>query len=493
MNHIRNIALAVLVAAVVMTDGCSKKFTNEPLSNLPPETFLSLVPDGALRRTTSQQDIHWWGSDKDGLIVGYLISFDGLQWTFTTRTDSTFSLRLNQQDTTYTFYVAAMDNSGNGTWDAQTQWGPEPFTDLNQDGKWEPGEPFVDYGAIDPSPASLQFPIRNTPPAVSFVINSDVPETTYTVATFQWDGSDLDGNTTIANFYYALDDTSTWTQIAGDLNRVTLFKSDGLTEGDHIFYLKCRDIAGAVSATVRMPDTTRIWHVKEPKGDFLIVDDYAPQDAAGSFYNQIFDTLMAGRLMPQDILDIKKGATAIKRGDFVPALINPTFTETIKLFKYIFWYADNGPSLEIAQASLPEFKQSGGKVLFATGFPESVSGQGSLVEFAPIDDIEPGYFTLRLNAGDTILPVDSTYPTLVRDNAGALYTFPRGVIPKLGSRILYRMAASPNWTGQPIMGVKDADQPTFVLLSAQLHRFGSPDTSVARLLRRVFEGEFGVQ
>ena len=100
---------------------------------------------------------------------------------------------------------------------------------------------------------------------------------------------------------------------------------------------------------------------------------------------------------------------------------------------------------------------------------------------------------MRLNAGDTILPVDSTYPTLVRDNAGALYTFPRGVIPKLGSRILYRMAASPNWTGQPIMGVKDADQPTFVLLSAQLHRFGSPDTSVARLLRRVFEGEFGVQ
>jgi hypothetical protein len=496
MNLIRNIVVLGLVGVIMLSDGCSEKFSTEPLPNLPPETFLSLLPDGTLRRTTSQQHIHWWGSDKDGLVVGYVISFDSLQWTFTTNTDSTFSLLLTQQDTTYTFYAAAVDNAGNGARDSQTAWGPEPFEDLNNNGQWNPGEPFIDFGAVDPTPASLQYPIRNTPPSVTFVINSDVPETTYTVATFQWDGADLDGDKTIQSYFYALDDTSTpasWTQISGALSNVTLFKQDGLVEGNHIFYLKCLDIAGAVSPTVRMPDTSKVWHVKEPKGDFLIVDDYAPQDASVAFYQQLFDTLMGGRLKPLDILDIKKGATAIKRGTFVPPLINPTFVETIKLFKYIFWYADNGPSMEIAQTSLPAFKQSGGKVFFASGFPESVSGQGSLVEFAPIVDIEPSYFALRLNTGAVIEPVDTTYPALIRDNAGALYIFPRGVIPKLGARVLYRMAASPSWTGQPIMGVKDADQATFVLVAAQLHRFGSPNTNVAALLRRVFQGEFGVQ
>jgi hypothetical protein len=174
-------------------------------------------------------------------------------------------------------------------------------------------------------------------------------------------------------------------------------------------------------------------------------------------------------------------------------LINPTFTETLKLFKYIFWYGDNAPSLDIIQASLPGFKKAGGKVLLVAGFPQNISAQGGLGDFAPIDNIESSFFTSILLPRDTVVAVDPTYPTLVRDTLGFIYTFPRGILPKIDARVLYKMQASPRWAGQPIMGVKDADRPTFVLIATLLHRYGTPPNRVAALLRKVYQDEFGVQ
>ena len=454
--------VVIVVLVLVALSGCSERHPSEPLPNQPPETFLALMPDGALRRTVSQQSIHWWGVDPDGFVAGYFFSLDSVHWTYTTKTDSLFTFRLNRLDTTYSFFVSAIDNEG----------------------------------LRDPNPASLRYPIQNSPPSVSYLLTSTVPESTYTVATFQWLGTDIDGNETIVNYYYALDDTSNpsrWKKLPGDANLVTLVKSDGLTEGNHAFYLKAQDIAGTFSPTVRMPDTGKVWYVREPKGNFLIVRDYLPSDFSAAFYKQIFDTLMGGKLGSKDIIDIKKGASAISRGKFVPPLINPTFTETLKLFKYIFWYGDNAPSLDIIQASLPGFKKAGGKVLLVAGFPQNISAQGGLGDFAPIDNIESSFFTSILLPRDTVVAVDPTYPTLVRDTLGFIYTFPRGILPKIDARVLYKMQASPRWAGQPIMGVKDADRPTFVLIAALLHRYGTPPNRVAALLRKVYQDEFGVQ
>ena len=454
--------VVIVVLVLVALSGCSERHPSEPLPNQPPETFLALMPDGALRRTVSQQSIHWWGVDPDGFVAGYFFSLDSVHWTYTTKTDSLFTFRLNRLDTTYSFFVSAIDNEG----------------------------------LRDPNPASLRYPIQNSPPSVSYLLTSTVPETTYTVATFQWLGTDIDGNETIVNYYYALDDTSNpsrWKKLPGDANLVTLVKSDGLTEGNHAFYLKAQDIAGTFSPTVRMPDTGKVWYVREPKGNFLIVRDYLPSDFSAAFYKQMFDTLMGGKLGSKDIIDIKKGASAISRGKFVPPLINPTFTETLKLFKYIFWYGDNAPSLDIIQASLPGFKKAGGKVLLVAGFPQNISAQGGLGDFAPIDNIESSFFTSILLPRDTVVAVDPTYPTLVRDTLGFIYTFPRGILPKIDARVLYKMQASPRWAGQPIMGVKDADRPTFVLIATLLHRYGTPPNRVAALLRKVYQDEFGVQ
>lgn len=482
--------LFILLVLLIMH--CSKEFPSELKPNDPPHTYISLFPEGALRTGSSQQHIHWWGTDSDGLVVGFLLSVDSSRWIWTTKNDSIFSLTLFRQDTTYSFYVAAVDNQGNGIYDSNTPYGPEPFVDLNGNGRWDPGESFVDWGAIDPTPANLRFPIQNTPPKVTFVLNTDVPETTFTVASFSWAGTDVDGDETIQNYWWALDDTSNpnrWHALPGTSNFLTLGKADGITQGNHAFYLKAQDIAGAFSNIARMPDTSRVWFVNEPKGPFLVMDDYGTADNSASFYASLFDTLAGGKFKNSDVWDIKKGATATRRGIFVPALINPTFLETLKLFKYVFWYSDNQPSLEIAQRVLPEYKKNGGKVFFSAAFPENAGGtQGSLVDFTPIDSISPGFINF-IPSKTAVFPDSQygrTYPTLVRDDDYVPVVFIRWFKPKIDARPMYYLGSSAFWSGNPIIGVKDADQPSFVLLGLPLHRFNGGGKMVGECIRRVF-------
>jgi hypothetical protein len=462
----------VIILLLTIIVGCSKHFTNQPIPNQPPKTFLTVVPDSTLRSTTSQQHLHWWGVDPDGFVKGYNISFDSLHWTFTTSNDSVLGLKLSTSDTVYKFYVAAVD----------------------------------DQGLVDPKPVSLEYPIHNSPPTVSFVFQSDVPDSTYPVATFQWIGSDIDGNETIVGYSYTLDDTtnpSRWKNLTSDNNRVTLYNTDGLTEGAHIFYLRARDVAGAYSKTIRMPvDTTKTWYVKEPKGDFLIIDDYGIADATASFYSQMFDTLMNGRLKAKDVWDIKYGYTNTARGKYVPALINPTFTESLKLFKYILWYCDSNPQMDIAQSSLPAFKAAGGKILFVTGFPQYPADSRGFGDFAPIDNIESSYFKSILLAKDSLVSGISAYPTLYRDANPVIYTYPRGLLPKVNAQIIYQMGKSPLWASRDtlpiIMGVKDADQPSIIMLAIFLHRFvGNPGAGIPNnvpvFLHKVYYDEFGVR
>jgi YD repeat-containing protein len=49
------------------------------------------------------------------------------------------------------------------------------------------------------------------------------------------------------NYSYAVDDTSNparWKTLPGTATLVTLFKGDGLIQGNHAFYLKAQDVAG---------------------------------------------------------------------------------------------------------------------------------------------------------------------------------------------------------------------------------------------------------
>ncbi|MCB2203966.1 hypothetical protein KQI65_04400 [bacterium] len=487
--------LRYILLGLLLISGCSDT-PNDPVGNKPPETYLSLQPDGELRTTTSRQHIHWWGDDPDGFVAGYFISFDNVEWSFTTRNDSVFALSLSGSDTTYSFYVRAVDDQGNARYDADGPYGPEPFTDENGNGVWDDGEAFIDLGLVDPTPADLDYPIQNSPPVVEFRQGSDVPDTTFTVATFAWLGTDLDGDETIQAYMYALNDTldpASWRMLPRSTTFLTLFEKDGLVEGDNVFYLKAVDIAGTESRIIRMPDTSRSWYVKKPRTDLLIVDDYKPTDNAAGFYASLTDTLFGGRFRNADVLDIKAGANTTTRGIFLPPYINPTFIETLKLFRYVIWYGDNTPTLDVAQVALPEYQNSGGNVIFTSAFPEAaIDPRGGITDFAPVDSISPLAISF-IAKGVRVLPDSESpgYPALVRDEGGVPVAFIRELYRKINARNFYRFEESSRWEGQPVVAVRSGDS-RFMLFGIPLHRFDG-EGSVGSLIYLIFRNEFGLQ
>jgi len=531
---------------LLLITGCSKEHPSQPFGNQSPQSYIALYPfddstQPSFAKTTSRQHLHWWGEDPDGWIIGYLFSFDGSHWYWTTKNDSIFALTIYGTDTTYTFLVSSVDNSLS-RYGLITTSDSGPIT-------WTPGTIHPRFGdALDPTPASVRIPIKNTPPEVRFEMVGDVfgtpltvPETTFTVVSFQWVGTDLDGNNTIAKYSIALNDTTprSWLDLPGIVNFVTLKArkpAQGQTvvdadvyanvipqlpqaplptpihnfklNSENVLYLRAEDVSGAKSAIARMPAEGKHWYVKQPKGDLLIIDDYSVTDNSTQFYSSIFDTLgMSHFAGAYDVWDIKTGSRFPQKGKYVPTWINPTFTETLKLFKYIFWYTSDEQDFDVAQRSLPEFRKGGGKVLFSFNLPKSYSSgiivNQALKDFSGVVD----------SLGADIIPTTSTgfvlprtqvvpdslggegYPLLVRDDftsnpvdGGKVVANLRELYPSVGSVILYRLQPSSTgaYPGMPVLGVKDA-QNSFILIGIPLYRFNGGDKNVGAFFNRAFK------
>ncbi|MBN2354785.1 hypothetical protein JXO59_01660, partial [candidate division KSB1 bacterium] len=233
----------VTLLMLTMVSGCGLKDpfgdnrTSKPLGNQPPETHLFLfvderqvtvsdtLPDGqvvinvytvGLDTTPSRQILHWWGDDADGEVVGYYYQWDyQFEPTYTTLEYDTFYVPIRSRYDEFTFKVWAVD----------------------------------DKGLQDPSPAELRFPVFNTPPTIQFRLNSnpritgnpEVTNYTFPTRTFIWEAADDDGRETITAIYYALDDTSNWTQLTGTEDQITL---RNLEPGEHTFFVKAQDVSG---------------------------------------------------------------------------------------------------------------------------------------------------------------------------------------------------------------------------------------------------------
>lgn len=515
------ILTSIFIISVVFVS-CSESFVGNKIENLPPETKLFLFPDSTfgISKQKSKLQVHWWGDDPDGFVIGFYIKWEDEPWGFTTKTDSVFTLAITGSDTSYTFYVAAVDNSGNGRYDNQVirngvNFGAEPFTDLNGNGVYDSGEPFVDIGNVDPTPATFKFPIKNSPPEVSFQKNSEVPETTFTAASFAWNISDVDGDETVDKIYIALNDTSSFVELPGYVRFITItanppFSSDvtnaiiyigsSLNQSYSVqlpnlrlnnfntFYIKAKDIAGAYSKTITMPDTTRKWFVKKPKGEILIIDDYTIADNAESFYLSMFDSIGLGHKV--DYLDIKYGKTSTTPGIFLPKFINPTFTATLRLFKSVFWFTDNDPTLEVAQLTLRSYTESGGKVLLSMIFPQTFDTR-SLGDFLPIDSVSqvpisfiPVNTPINLTTDGLLLD----YPRLQRDASPAPVARIRTFYPNTAAaKSLYTLGLS----GNPIIGFKD-NESRRIFIGLPLHRLNGGPSNVKAFFQKVFISEFGV-
>ena len=481
---------------------------SDPIDANPPETYLSLVAidtiyasidsagnmvyaideepseqyiwdtlSNALTTiTSSRQELHWWGEDADGNVIGYYYkwSSDSL-WTFTNLESAIFYVPIRSDLDAFTFEVKAVDNDS----------------------------------LIDLSPSYMTLPIKNSAPEISFRYRSNPliadmsSDTSFTfpTRTFVWDLYDQDGNETITDIYYTLNDTceNCWERLDGDETSLTLTNLD---EGPQTIFLKCRDIAGAESNIIQFPDSSNTadaqhWIVKPIYGDVLIVDDY-PLDNANNaldWYVSMMDTILGeGQYSSWEI------------GDELP-YSSVDVTANLNYFKHVIWYAaynntaSANDTYNRAEASLVNFIMGGGNL-----FINTIDFEDTTFTWFPLDSLVTINPNGRLLPDKVLVsPIDSSLNLSV---SHLIAVKVKGFWPDESEfedlKEIYFMAdpqGSDPWTGNPTvcsMG-QYRISPTqmsgkVVIMTLPLHDGYRPklqgNGSVIKLFEYLFENEF---
>jgi hypothetical protein len=514
-NLLRLFFLAIFFLLIY---SCNEDVLNNPVKNQPPDTGLFLYPDSTITRQPSRLHVHWWGDDPDGLIRGYYFKWVGIDsfWTFTPSNDSIFSLPIGSADTTYDFLVSAADEDGNGVYDNDIfqngiDYGAEPFIDLNGNGIRDNNEPFYDIGLIDPTPASLLFPIKNTPPVLEWDELTVLPDTSFPVMTFKWNADDLDGVESIQEINISLNDTTNFVSLDGSIRLITIRIKDPLApvpemeilingSDQNIFpellsglqlnsnnkiYIQAVDLSGATSNRIVLPDTSGIWYVKKPKGQVLIFDDFSGSSSdlqVRNFYRNVFSTIGGGSLTGKyDEYDLANQPLPFE---------NVTLYETMKLFKYTFYYGVSNPRLDLLNQVTNKYLEQGGKIAFSMTFQDSSStfdfDLSILQGFLPIDGVSNSLPFLL--SGADVLPssIQIDYPPLKTTSTIAyVRTFtPNAVV----STEIYNISSS-QINGN--IGLITNDKTEF-FIGLPLHLCNGGNENVDNLLEKVFFEEFGL-
>ena len=454
-----------ILLIILVVGGCSldDPFGNhrqsQPVGNQPPNTHLYLQVDQTtvaafdtlasgevvsvtrtegLDATPSRQILHWWGDDSDGRVVGYYYQWDyETEATYTTAEVDTFYVPIRSKYDEFRFQVWAVD----------------------------------DQGMQDPSPAALTFPVFNSPPHIAFRLNSNpravgnanVTSFTFPTRTFVWDADDPDGNETITDIFYALDDTTTWSRLPGDAVDLTL---RDIAPGPHSFFVKAVDVSGASSNVITFPDpeddlAPNHWVVKPVQGDILLVNDFAQDQnlyQVQTFYQDILDELVGEN--GYSVWEIGSDRTpAINAENSLP-FSSIDIEANLSYFNKVIWFAHLGrPNLSGAGLSITRFVKNGGDIFISNGNEEKPDTTWT---FTSIDSV------YRLNPGGRLLPgigvlasfgspddgaLDMNLEKLVGNRVSAL-------IPGRGSDVVYRMQSDSTMTvavpykGSPPVGLR---------------------------------------
>ncbi len=507
---IRTLKIIFIFFITFIISSCVEDVTDSPIGNQPPHTGIFLYPDSSISSQPSKISIHWWGDDPDGFVIGYYFSWDGKNWAFTSSNDSLFALQIGAADTNYVFQVSAADDGGNGIYDNDISqngidYGPEPFVDKNSNGIWDNNESFIDIGLIDPNPASINFPIKNSAPVVEWNQLTVLPDTSFPAMSFGWDASDIDGDGTIQNINIALNDTSNPGNIVtldGSVRNISIRannfssaspamdiligglesniasqKLPGLVlNGNNKLFVQAVDISGAKSNFISLPGEGRTWYVKKPKGNILIVDDYVTQDNAGSFYISMFN----------DSLGLKDRLDVYDFHNQTPPYLNVTFLLTMKLFKFVFWYTDNDPSLDLLSATTQKYIDGGGKIAFSMQFPQTID-LAVLQSFLPIrSDSSDSRTTLLVGTKITSDNTQPAYPNL--QLSSTIFRVKSFYLNQLGGIPIYYL---PNKELKGFMGFTDLEKKLF-FIGVPLNKAVGGNNKVKSLLQKVFFEDFGV-
>jgi hypothetical protein len=466
-----------LCALLALAAGCKE---DEPVANQPPDTkiFLDTIQLTGDNRLKSKVQLHWSGTDEDGYIVGYEISFDKETWDSVGVSDSTFNFDLAEgaDSLDQDFYVRAIDNAGQR----------------------------------DPSPAHLVVPIKNSPP--NLTINPDLTpaDTLPIVLSVGWQASDPEGDNTLAAIELKVNDQP-WYELPPATRLVSLVPTapqstgptacevftgsdaealaeplDGLNlSGQNRLIFRARDEAGLTSAQ----DTLADIFVRRQTADLLVLDTWERNEDAQQFYRPMIaaDSIYGS----QDFYDISDQA---KR----PPAGNVTFRHLFGQYDKIFWYANsNALDYVMSRADvLQDHLNNKGKLVLFAEMNASVQNSNKVFEFTPAEELARTGPPALMNNSDAQLHPSSngtgSYPTIANQNQ----FFIEGVVPfqaKQSAEIIYKAdleeGDGTDWPAERNIMARiraENNRTNFIYSSLSLHQLSNkPKTRAA--LQQIFE------
>lgn len=458
-------ALLFLLLAPLLA--CEKNSGSYP-SNEAPRTFLSIVGD-SLSTTDYRKILHWWGTDPDGAVVGYLVRWNG-GWTPEAGTGQDYG------GETYQFTIATADTFPvplDGT------EGVRRFTVRAVDGE----------GLVDPVGVSQAFPLSNNAPTLAWNTAIPRPTDSYPAVAFGFRPTDFDGRTTVSQFRIWFDEDSLGAWTVTDTIVAIYPENFGTdhTTRPRTIHVRAYDDARAASNTI-----SHTWTVRWPASDWLVIDQNHP-GALGrwdrDFYQAVLDSTIGSNY---DRIDLYAGA------DFTTSQeIGPLFA----LFKGVLWltgaYVDANEkkmvrNLKKAEPAIRSYMEDGGHVILigqsvigtggglSSGFAEEVLGITDFYMRQP----DPETFDSNIPMSQTAL-----FQTETGDTAGlAVYNIPNfvdyfvtPVSPGTG-RYWVAPNALRNETGNPIVPSQEFDPAYFGVVSTYgTGRITVVTTSYARL------------
>lgn len=303
---------ALVGVTLALLAGCSTKKLLQP--NIPPQTSIFVQFDdanGTPHSVNHRVHLYWFGSDVDGYVVGYEFRFlfaggpADPAWSFTTQSDSLFTIPDTTGLTTPTFQVRAIDNSG----------------------------------ARDATPATQKFDFTNLAPTVMFVDVPTMADTTFATQTIAWQGIDPDGDANLLSYRVWLDghDANPHTTAATTFTFPTADFRQGptnvLRSGPRSAFVQAIDSGGRASTPVSCT-----WFVRSPVPDtlqrarLLLIDD-VPQLAAGNAgIDNFYNAAVTRSLIPLGSFTVLRLATGR------PFRSSKDLEQSLDLFEAVVWY-----------------------------------------------------------------------------------------------------------------------------------------------------------
>lgn len=458
---------------------CKKE--GDKVGNQAPDTTIAphVIKLSGNNRLNSLVYLSWQGSDADGYVKGFEISFDQQNWSFTDKNDSTFrfSIQSGSDTSDVEIFIRSVDNEN----------------------------------LVDPKPANLLIPLKNTPPTVEFDQNSLPEDTAYLSYTFRWSASDLDGKETIKKALLKVNN-SDWFEININKPLVTLLPDDVTNAGPvkaglyygadrnativnleglqlfdtNTFYLKVEDIAGAESPV----DTSTTVYLKGKTADLLLVGGL--NQATQNEYKSILNTVYSSYDEVNFVID---------GGKYQPKFWDPTFYNLLKEYDKVIFFSDeteyvNAISgqrsllLAFAAPTFQEYNNKGGKLLITNTFGpkqdiSSISGT------MPLDSLSSSGGQAFLQPDSAMYSVQgSSYPDL--KPTGVLF----GIDPfyhTADAEVVYKAQYSQaNWTGPDVVGVRRSNGSNYYqyFFSMPLNRMNSEQAKLNQLFDQILNNDF---